>query len=152
MENDIIALVKELAEKLGANEIDVAVETSPEVITIAIKSADERTLLGRDGERFDALNHLLKRILAKKVGEERKISIDINSRKQKAEEVLKTKALIIAERAREFKTAIEMEPMSSYERMIIHTVLEGAPNIKTESKGEGRERRIVVHYTETTAF
>ena len=52
----------------------------------------------------------------------------------------------MAERARELKYDVEMEPMSSYERLIIHSVLQGSANIKTESQGDGRSRRVVVRY------
>ena len=82
------------------------------------------------------------------VGEEKRISVDINNRQQKQDETLKTKAKIIAERAREFKKDMEMEPMSSYERMVIHTALEGMPSIKTESAGIGKERRGIIKFVE----
>ena len=44
------------------------------------------------------------------------------------------------------KSSVEMDPMSSYERMIVHTELKTFPHIKTESAGEGRGRHIVVKY------
>ena len=56
------------------------------------------------------------------------------------------KALNIAEEARNLKTDILMDPMSSYERMVVHSTLAGTPDISTESIGEGRERRIKVKY------
>ncbi|MEK7526803.1 MAG: R3H domain-containing nucleic acid-binding protein, partial [Patescibacteria group bacterium] len=56
---------------------------------------------------------------------------------------------IMAERARSFKTNMELEPMSPYERMIIHSALESLPDIKTESVGFGRGRKVVIKYVES---
>jgi len=61
-------------------------------------------------------------------------------------EKLKMKAGIMANRARDMKSNIELEPMSSYERLIIHGTLSSQPNIKTESTGEGKDRRIIIKY------
>ncbi len=55
---------------------------------------------------------------------------------------------MLAKRARSFKIDVEMDPMTSYERMLVHSHLEGRPNIKTESIGEGKERRLVIKFVE----
>ena len=54
---------------------------------------------------------------------------------------------MMAERARSFQYDVELSPMSAYERLIVHTTLQGAPQVKTESQGEGRNRRVVIRYT-----
>ena len=59
---------------------------------------------------------------------------------------LQSKALMMAERARSFQYDVELSPMSAYERLIVHTTLQGTPNVKTESQGEGRNRRVVIRY------
>jgi spoIIIJ-associated protein len=83
-------------------------------------------------------------------GEERtKFFIDVNDYQAKLEEELKNKAKVMSERARSFKIDIELEPMSSYERMIIHSCLQDIPDIKTESKGFGHDRRIVIKYVDS---
>ncbi len=93
--------------------------------------------------------YLLKRMFNKdsKFGEELfKCTVDINDAQSKADEGIKTKALTAAEQARNLKTDIEMDPMSSYERMVVHSTLAGIPDISTESVGIGRERRLKVKY------
>ena len=141
-------IVKSLIEKLAVEQFEVEVDSQNGTWRIAISSPDERSLIGRENDRFSALSHLLKRILAKELGEEAKIVIDINGAKAKGEEMLKAKAMLIASRAREFRMNVEMDPMPSYERMLVHSILEGQPNIKTESIGEGRSRRLVVKFVE----
>ncbi len=93
--------------------------------------------------------YLIKRILNKdaKVGEEVfRCTIDINDQQSKTDEKIKTKALNAAEEARNLKTDVLMDHMSSYERMVVHSTLSEQPDISTESVGEGRERRIKVKY------
>lgn len=141
-------ITEALLEKLGVANASVNAAEENGVWKISISSEDEHTLVGRDGERFEAFSHLLKRMLAKELGEETRIIVDVNQLRAKQEEALKGKAGIIADRARAFKRDVEMEPMTSYERMVVHSHLEGAPNIKTESVGEGKSRRLIVKYVE----
>jgi len=141
-------ITESLLEKLGVAGASVDAIEENGVWKISITSEDEHSLVGRDGDKFEAFSHLLKRMLAKELGEEAKIIVDINHIRAKKEEALKGKAGIIADRARAFKRDVEMEPMSSYERMVVHSHLEGALNIKTESVGEGKSRRLIVKYIE----
>ncbi len=93
--------------------------------------------------------YLLKRMFNRdaKFGEELfKCTIDINDAQSKADEGVKMKARNAAEEARNLKTDVLMEPMSSYERMVVHSTLAGMPDISTESVGIGRERRLKVKY------
>lgn len=93
--------------------------------------------------------YLLKRMFNKdsKFGEELfKCTIDINDAQSKSDEIIKTKALNAAEQARNLKTDVDMEPMSSYERMVVHSTLAGLTDISTESVGVGKERRLKVKY------
>jgi len=55
---------------------------------------------------------------------------------------------MMAERARYFKSNIEIDPMPAFERRIIHMFLEGIKDIKTESEGYGPTRRVVIKYVE----
>lgn len=73
--------------------------------------------------------------------------VDVNDYRAKQIKDLESKALMMAERARSFQYDVELSPMSSYERLIIHTTLQGAANVKTESQGEGRNRRVVIKYS-----
>lgn len=75
-----------------------------------------------------------------------KCTIDINNMQSKADDKIKIKALNAAEEAKNLKTDVLMDNMSSYERMIVHSTLADSPDITTESVGEGRERRVKVKY------
>ena len=141
-------LTQSLVEKLGVNEVIIDVMDNNGILEISIQSPDEKALIGHDNEKFEAFTHIIKRMTAKEFDEGIKIVVDVNNMRSKKEEILKSKASIIADRARAFKIDVEMDPMSSYDRRIIHSHLESEPNIKTESIGEGRNRRLVVKYIE----
>jgi predicted RNA-binding protein Jag len=115
----------------------------------SVKSAEFEKAAAIKVELTKDTVYLLKRIFNKdsKFGEEMfKCTIDINNEQSKVDEKIKEKALAAAEQARNLKTDVEMEPMSSYERMVVHSTLAGIPDISTESVGIGRERRLKVKY------
>ncbi len=117
----------------------------------SVESDEADLLIGSEGENLNALNYLVRRIVSKTVDpsvEELKFLIDVNGYHEKSEENVRMKAKIMSERARSFKVDIELDPMSSYERMLVHSFLDGEPDIKTESKGEGAQRRVVIKYVE----
>jgi predicted RNA-binding protein Jag len=115
----------------------------------SVKSAElERISMEREDVVKD-LVYLLKRMFNKNSlpGEELfKCTIDINDMQSKSDAKIKMKALNAAEEARNLKTDIVMEPMSSYERMVVHSTLAGSPDITTESIGIGKERRLKIKY------
>jgi predicted RNA-binding protein Jag len=75
-----------------------------------------------------------------------KCTIDINNQQSKTDDKIKVRALSAAQEAKNLKMDVTMDPMSSYERMVVHSTLADDPDISTESVGEGRERRVKVKY------
>lgn len=114
-----------------------------------VKSAEFEKIATEKVDLAKDTVYLLKRIFNRdsKFGEELfKCTIDINDAQSKADEGVKIKALNAAEEARNLKTDVVMEPMSSYERMVVHSTLAGMQDISTESVGVGKERRLKVKY------
>lgn len=148
----ILALLRNLLEKMGIAYDDIRIDTDVSTGTTCfmVHTKDSALLIGERGARLHALNHLIKKILEKSMqdGEVFNITIDVNEYQKKRIDELKTKARVLAERARYFKSSVEMEPMSAYERMIVHSEFASSPDITTESTGRGRERHVVLRYTE----
>jgi spoIIIJ-associated protein len=115
----------------------------------SIKSAEfEKVSLERPDLAKD-LVYLLKRLFNKNSlpGEELfKCTIDINDLQSKSDARIKMRALNAAEEAKNLKTDVTLEPMSSYERMVVHSTLAGLSDISTESVGEGRDRKVKIKY------
>jgi spoIIIJ-associated protein len=172
--NEIKKIVEELLNPTFTVEsIDVDCDEASGTMWCKIRSSDSNLLIGRDGETLMALNHLIKRImeqrglsLAAQHGgtvpatgfndpqststgyQYPNIIVDVNDYQKKRFENIKNLAHMLSERAIFFKSSIEADPMSSFDRRIIHEFLSNKSNIKTESVGEGRERRVVIRYVE----
>jgi spoIIIJ-associated protein len=118
-------------------------------VIFTINSYDlERISRGKDFVPKD-LVFILKRIFNKGAGpgeDTFKCTIDINGEQSRIDERIKMRALNAAEQAKSFKTDVELDPMSSYERMIVHNTLSDKLDITTESVGEGKNRKVVVKY------
>lgn len=113
-----------------------------------IETPDSRFMIGREGETLRSLNHLVRKIVEKASGTEElsNIFVDVNGYQKKRFDNLKNIAHMMAERAKYFKSNIEIDPMPANERRIIHMFLEGIADIKTESEGYGPNRRVIIKY------
>lgn len=150
---EALEFVKDLLKTLGFvyDTIELVTDEESSLTTISIQSKDSRFLIGKDGETLNAMSTLLHRFLERSLKDGEAplpITLDVNDFQKKHIENIKTKAHMMAERAKFFKSSIELDPMNGYERRIIHTFLEKDKNILTDSTGEGKNRRIVITYTE----
>ena len=105
------------------------------------------TLSGTSPEEFEviwALEHLLRSLAEKALGEWNPIDVDIDKSRQRREENLKRLALEAGERAMKRGRPVYLKPMTAWERRIIHLTLQDSPNVMTESVGAEPYRRVVV--------
>lgn len=144
---ELKGILKEALEKLGASYDDIEETSLDGGFGFNIVTKNSGMLIGHRGENLSALNHIVKKI-ASKADEEVRVSIDVNGYLEAANRALKSKVSILAERAKSFKTSVEMEPMSPFERMMVHSFLAADPHIETKSIGEGKKRRVVIKYKE----
>lgn len=154
--NEILNLIKEIIEKTHASEVEVTIDEpvvkgKSENFWFSVSVKDPHPFLSRDGEGLSALNHLVKKIIETKSikdgnPSETEILIDINGHQKKKIEAIHALAHMMAERARYFKSSIEIDPMSSFDRRVVHEFLADATDLKTESVGEGLSRRVVIKY------
>lgn len=148
MNNEAIKkIIADFLDKLtvGFDTIDIIEDELRPIFLI--KTAESGALIGNGGESLRALNHIIKRIVEKKSSENKlQFFLDVNGYNSKKMEALKNQAKILAERALMFKSDIEMAPLNSYERMVIHSFFVGNKEIKTKSEGEGNMRRVVFKY------
>lgn len=141
--------IGELLKLLGIVFESVTLTESDGRSAFVIKTRESQLLIGSRGSHLTALNHLIKRIASKNSTTQEgglDFYVDVNDYHERLLREIKNKAEILAGRARSFKTSVEMDPMSAYERMIVHSFFQGSPDIKTESVGSGDKRRIVIKY------
>jgi len=147
----IITTIRTLLDHLKVVVTDIVVETDERIksVRFVVSSPDSALLIGERGDRLMALNHLVRRIIEREFPDaETPFLVDVNNYQKRRIDEIRTKAHMLAERARYFKSAIEMDPMSSYERMIVHAEFTETPDIATASAGFGKDRHVVLKYTE----
>lgn len=110
-----------------------------------IKSIDSNMLIGENGQHLLALHTVVKKIIERKFPQEQlPFLLDVNEYQRHRIEEIKDKARMSAQRVRYFKKEVVMQPMSAYERRIVHVALAEDPDVTTESMGEGEMRRVVI--------
>lgn len=152
--SEVQNLIKELVEKITVKVNGISItEDGPQNTWISVEVAEPHFFISREGEGLQALNHLIHRIIEakspKEDGQPRKdlgILIDVNGFQKKKVENVRAIAHMMSERARYFKSNIEIDPMSAFERRIVHEFLSEATDLKTESMGLGRDRRVIIKY------
>tara|TARA_B100001778_G_C18403626_1_gene545377 strand:+ start:99 stop:557 length:459 start_codon:yes stop_codon:yes gene_type:complete len=150
MNNIVIETIKEVLDRMGVAYIDVVEGSLEDIDTIPlflVVTDNPEELIGRDGDVFRALNYIVSHIVTEKDPDVERFQIDVDGYYKKQIESIKQKARFAAERARSFKSRIEMDPMNSFERMIVHSVFAESADIETHSEGDGKDRRIVLVYT-----
>lgn len=140
-------MLEEILDKLTI-DAQINIIESVECPQFIVRTQEAGILIGEKGQNLLALNHLIKKIAEKEFErknlEKIQFFLDINDYQAKRIEELKNLARITAQRVRYFKKEIEMEPMTAYERRIIHAFLAESPDVTTQSVGEGINRRIIV--------
>ncbi len=155
--DEIKNLIKEVIEKTGVLVKEVSVVEENKNHTWFKVDVDQPHLyVGREGEGLHALNHVVRKIIENKLfptgismedkEDAPEILIDINEFQKKRIDSVRAVAHMMAERARYFKSSVEVDPMSAFERRIVHEFLSNETDLKTESTGFGPTRRVVIKY------
>ena len=119
---------------------------------ITIVGNDASTLIGHHGDTLDALQYLANLASARKnVNGERdksRVTIDIEGYRAKREETLRALARRMAAKALKNRRSVMLEPMTPYERRIIHSEIQGIEGVSTNSIGSDSNRKIVIYLTD----
>ncbi|MES2023458.1 MAG: R3H domain-containing nucleic acid-binding protein [Patescibacteria group bacterium] len=146
---EIQNLIKDLIEKMAVtvNSIEIT-ENNGKSVVFSVEVSEPHFFVSRDGEGLFSLNHLVKRIVESKNSPDvgANILVDVNGFHKKRMDSVKAVAHMMAERARYFKTNVEVDPMSAFDRRVVHEFLANETDLKTESMGDGPSRRVVIKY------
>jgi spoIIIJ-associated protein len=142
----IQTVITELLVTLGVTPDSVVVETMAGQTLFSILVPDPRALIGPRGETLRAFELIIKKIAEHRGIESEHYTVDVNGFRKEQIQEIQTRAKMMAERARSFQYDVELPPMSAYERLIVHATLGEMQDLKTESQGEGKNRRVVIKY------
>lgn len=148
---DVIDFVKGYLTTVLTNmglKTELNAKYEKEVINVNIATDKDGVLIGKGGRTLQALNELVRVAINNRFSKHYKILLDIGDYKEEKYEKLIQMARRCAKEVQTTKTTITLNPMPSDERRIIHGALTGYHNIKTESHGQGKERKLSISYVE----
>ena len=138
-----IDFLKKIFEKFEL-DVDIEVEQGEQFTTLNLVGENLGILIGRRGETLDALQYLTNITVSRKYQEKHKYILDAQHYRKKREENLDKLAKKLDGKVKENGRSLSLEPMSPYERRIIHTVLQDDPAVRTFSEGEEPYRKVVI--------
>src|SRR5258706_10859348 len=114
-------------------------------LLLDVKTEESGRLIGRQGQTLTDLQYLLNRILFQRDQSAPKVMVDVGGYRAQAREALVKKAKEAAEKVRRWGDVVELEPLSAFDRRIIHQALKDDPGIETHSvEVEGTEKQAIL--------
>ena len=146
------AVVEAVVAALGVGG-EVRVAESEAEIEVSVDGEDDAALLiGKHGATIDALQHIAARAAFQGADRDRKrVVIDAGGYRERRQTALERAADRAVEDAVSFGRSVELDPMNSFERRIVHTHLKDRTDVETHSEGDEPERRLVVSPLRPTA-
>ena len=141
---NIRKFLDEFISKLPNDNLTYNIEEEKDVIKINIDGSNTGYLIGYRGEVLNSIQTVITNVASKSSKERVKVSLNIGGFREKREKDLQTLATKIAGTVIKTRKEIILEPMSAYERKIIHTKLQENDKVKTYSMGEEPYRKVVV--------
>ncbi|MSU58429.1 MAG: KH domain-containing protein [Pedosphaera sp.] len=114
-------------------------------LLLDVKTDDSGRLIGRQGQTLSDLQYITNRLLFQQDQNAPKVMVDVSGYRAQAREALVKKAKDAAEKVRRWGEVVELEPMSAFDRRIIHHALKDDPDIETQSvEVEGTEKKAML--------
>lgn len=138
-----IAYLNAILKDLGCENIEIKAAVRDGGALISLEGEGLGVIIGHRGETLDALQHLVS-LAANNSGGYFKVTLNIGDYREKREQTLISLAGRVAEQVKHNSRNRALEPMSAYERRIIHTAVQEIEGVSSASIGEGKNRRVVI--------
>lgn len=122
----------------------VSVRSTANPIVLDVETESGGLLIGRRGDTLSALQYIVNVLVGKRTRGWTKVVVDVEHWRERREETLRALALRQADRVRQQRRAIALDPMPANERRVIHLTLQGQHDIETHSEGEEPNRRLII--------
>jgi spoIIIJ-associated protein len=138
------ATLEKIMELLGFTAT-VEEHSMEEGILLDVKTEDSGRLIGRQGQTLSDLQYITNRLLFQQDPTAPKVLVDVGGYRAQAREALVKKAKDAAEKVRRWGDVVELEPLSAFDRRIIHHALKDDPGVETHSvEVEGTEKKAIL--------
>ena len=139
--------LREVITLMGVENVTFSAVQKGEATIIRLDGEHLGALIGRRGETMESLSYLASLVANRLEGDYIKLGLDVAGYRDKRESDLTALAQRIGAKVRKTGRSFAMEPMNPYERRIIHSAISKMEGVRSESKGEGRDRRVVIYST-----
>lgn len=137
--------LQDMFSKMGLS-VQIEKMMTAEKITFQIHGEELGILIGKHGQTLDAIQYLTNLVANKEVAGHCHIVVDVENYRSRREETLVNLAKRLASKVKRNRQKISLEPMSAFERKIIHLTLQNEVHIVTDSEGEEPYRHVVIAY------
>jgi spoIIIJ-associated protein len=138
-----IAYLNAILKNLDCENVAIKAEVRENSALIILEGEGLGVIIGHRGETLDALQHLVS-LAANNSGGYFKVTLNIGDYREKREQTLVSLAQRVAEQVKRTGRNRALEPMSAYERRIIHTAVQEIDGVNSASVGEGSSRRVII--------
>ena len=142
-----VEYLQEVIAKMGVENVTFSAVQKGEATIVRLDGEHLGALIGRRGETMESLSYLASLVANRLEGDYIKLGLDVAGYRDKRESDLTALAQRIGAKVRKTGRSFAMEPMNPYERRIIHSAISKMEGVRSESKGEGRDRRVVIYST-----
>lgn len=148
---DVIDYIEEfLIEITKKMVLDTKIEINEEdsIFNVKMYSNNNPILIGKDGKTLSSIQTLLRQTISNKIKFNLKINIDASNYKARKEKYFERNIKNIINEVLKTKDEIKLEPMNSFKRRIVHSIVSDYYNLETESVGEEPNRCVIIRYVE----
>lgn len=142
--NNLEEFLSDFLKKLPSEDIKQEIQIKDSYLYVEIKGEDINYLIGHRGETLNALQNIFSAIASKGIEAKVRVNLDIYGYREKREKSLEELAEKLAKTVIKTGKTVKLEPMSAYERKIIHEKLQNNENVITSSVGEEPYRKVVI--------
>jgi spoIIIJ-associated protein len=144
MPADPKAILETLLQLLGFTAT-VEVHPMEEGLLLDVKTEDACRLIGRQGQTLSDLQYVVNRMIYQQDPTAPKVMVDVGGYRAAAREALIRKAKEAADKVRRWGDIVELEPMTAFDRRIVHNALKDDPNVETHSvEVEGTSKKVIL--------
>lgn len=144
MPADPKAILGELLQTLGFT-VTIEAHQLEDGLLLDVKTDDSGRLIGRQGQTLSDVQYLVNRLLFQQDNQAPKVMVDVGGYRAQAREVIVKKALDAAEKVHRWGDVVELEPMSAFDRRIVHNALKDDPGVETHSvEVEGTNKKAIL--------
>jgi len=146
---EIIDFIKEYIKTIGSKmnlDIKLEVRESDDIFSVTMVSNNNPILIGKDGRTINSIQLLIRQALQNQTGIAIKVNLDASNYKAKKVKKFEFEIKNIVREVQKTKTDAKLDPMNSYQRRLVHSLISNFSNVETESVGEEPNRCVVIKY------